>query len=976
MKKMKSPASIIAGMVVVGALLCGNIVQAQSSIGGVYPNGTSLFQSSPTLTFTANSPAGVTNVTVALTVTSLQTGQSFLRNLTSANGLNISGPSTGLTVSTVLNSNTLYSAVIQVKDANGSVANQTVAFDTIAPIYTWEAEDYDYGGGLYINNPQTNAYAGLAASSGDAQNSNGNADYRPINPGLSTEGNGDTPRAPWIGTGKTDYDVGFTDGGDYGNYTRTFPAGTFNLYARVSGGNGPRAESADVVVMGGNVSIVSSGSGPYKFGTQGRGWQTYDFMPVTDNAGNLIQITFDGNPATLQVIQNQGSDNMNFFMLMPLNTNVVVSTVTVTNVTPNGSVLYNPAGSFSFNAFSPAAPVDANNILAQVTATNLWGQGSVSSLTASSGLTITGPSTNLSISFPTVTNTIYSVFIQIIDANGTPSSSTVNFDTVVPTYTWEAEDFDYSGGLYIDNPQTNAYSGLDGIAEVDFHCTQHGGDYNRIGLTTEGAGDKTRNQYNGTGYQDYDIGFNDGGNWGNYTRHYPAGTYNIYVRASNGGGGGSADSGSISLVTSGVGTTTQTLTQLGKWGVLPTGGWQVYNWIPVKDTAGNLARFTGGSLQTLRMTIDGGSCNENFFLLIPVDPNSAPKPYVDTFLPDGSSLFGVTNTLSFVVHSQPGTATSNIALNLNGVNVSGLTFSGSPNVRNVSYPIKTNMLYTAIVTVTDANGTGSLTNVFNTFTSTNYQVECEDYDYGGGSFVDDQQVDGFNGLAAVTDVDFHDVATGGSYVYRPTGTATDTANDAQRDQFIGHTDYIIGFYENGEWGNYTRHYPAGYYNVYLRVATGNGSTTTADLQRVISGYGTTSQTTTNLGTFTILSKGWGTYEWVQLNDISGQPAVVDLNSPTSTLRLSRPISTPGVNANFMMFVATVPPVFLAATVSGGNIHISFLTQSGSNYQVQYKNQLSDAIWNNLGSSVSGNGLTQSVSDPSTGGSRFYRVQIQ
>src|SRR6267142_2498675 len=191
------------------------VVEAQPVISNVYPNGTNMFQPSSTLSFTASSPAGVTNVTVGLTVKSLYTGQSYLKNLTAANGLTITGPSTSLSVSAALTSNTLYTAAIQIRDASGSVANQTVTFDTISPSYTWEAEDWDYNGGQSIDNPQTNLYAGLGTGAGDAQNSNGGAAYRPINPGLSTEGNGDLRRVPWIGSGLTDYDVGFTDGGDY-----------------------------------------------------------------------------------------------------------------------------------------------------------------------------------------------------------------------------------------------------------------------------------------------------------------------------------------------------------------------------------------------------------------------------------------------------------------------------------------------------------------------------------------------------------------------------------------------------------------------------------------------------------------------------------------------------------------------------------------------------------------------------------------
>src|SRR6267142_6098416 len=107
------------------------VVEAQPVISNVYPNGTNVFQPSSTLSFTASSAAGVTNVTVALTVTSLYKGSSFLRNLTASSGLTITGPSTSLNVSAALTSNKLYSATIQIRDANGLVANQTVTFDTI-----------------------------------------------------------------------------------------------------------------------------------------------------------------------------------------------------------------------------------------------------------------------------------------------------------------------------------------------------------------------------------------------------------------------------------------------------------------------------------------------------------------------------------------------------------------------------------------------------------------------------------------------------------------------------------------------------------------------------------------------------------------------------------------------------------------------------------------------------------------------------
>ncbi|MGC3960744.1 MAG: hypothetical protein QM813_23255 [Verrucomicrobiota bacterium] len=75
---------------------------------------------------------------------------------------------------------------------------------------------------------------------------------------------------------------------------------------------------------------------------------------------------------------------------------------------------------------------------------------------------------------------------------------------------------------------------------------------------------------------DYDLGWNDGGFWANYTRTYPAGNYNVFIRAGNGtGGNGSA---TFAQVTSGVGTPTQTTTNLGTFTIPQTGGWQTYTW--------------------------------------------------------------------------------------------------------------------------------------------------------------------------------------------------------------------------------------------------------------------------------------------------------------------------------------------------------------------------------------------------------------
>jgi len=75
-----------------------------------------------------------------------------------------------------------------------------------------------------------------------------------------------------------------------------------------------------------------------------------------------------------------------------------------------------------------------------------------------------------------------------------------------------------------------------------------------------------------------------GGEWENYTRTYPTGAFNVYARLAR-GAGGNATMG-MSRVTGGWGSATQTTSSLGSFSMGFTGGWQTYNWVPLKDWVG------------------------------------------------------------------------------------------------------------------------------------------------------------------------------------------------------------------------------------------------------------------------------------------------------------------------------------------------------------------------------------------------------
>ena len=123
----------------------------------------------------------------------------------------------------------------------------------------------------------------------------------------------------------------------------------------------------------------------------------------------------------------------------------------------------------------------------------------------------------------------------------------------------------------------------------------------------------------------------------------------------------------------------------------------------------------------------------------------------------------------------------------------------------------------------------------------------------------------------------------------------------------------------------------------MAAARGTGGTASMGLRKVTGGWGTPSQTTVSLGSFSIEDTGgWQSYRWVPLKDGSGQLASVRLGG-TNTLRLT----DGGANVNFFTLV---PALVLEGSLAGGQMQLSFGTQSGFNYTIQYKNNLTDANW--------------------------------
>jgi hypothetical protein len=577
-----------------------------------------------------------------------------------------------------------------------------------------------------------------------------------------------------------------------------------------------------------------------------------------------------------------------------------------THVSPDGTILMQVTNTLSFTASSSAAAITNIQVL-------------LNGVDVSSNLVVTGSSNNKSVIYSGLkTNQAYTGLITVKDANNLSASMPLQFDTFKPSFTWEGEDFDYSGGQYMNNPVLSStsvpgsYFGVVGVQGIDENDLGHtGGEVYRANdfMATGPSGDTPRQNYLAAqaidpAIQDYAVGYFDTGEWVNYTRNFLAGKYNIYARLASGASGVSTIY--LDKVTSGQGTLSQTTTPLGSFKYTGS-GWSSYQYVPLVDTYGNLAAVDLNGVATLRATAGAG--NLNFFLLVPAQLD---LPVIGNAYPNGSVLMQPTNNFVFSASSTSATVPTNgIHLTLNGVDVtSSLMIGGTSTNKSALYlGLKTNMAYTAVINITDANGSSSTSTIrFDTF-QPSFLWEAEDWDFNNGQYINNPvptstwAANSYFGQSGVQGVDENETGTDPSNLYRPGDMMNaGPCGDVPRQKFLDAKvsdpavqDWNVGYFDSGEWVNYTRNFPAGTYNVYARVANGNAGTATVYLDQVTSGRGTAVQSTLSLGSFQFPAQGWSTYSYAPLLDRYGNYAELTLNG-VATLRAR----AGGANMNFFM----------------------------------------------------------------------------
>jgi hypothetical protein len=570
------------------------------------------------ITFNVNSPSGLTINTNGIHLV--------------VNGVDVSGslvisgsPSSKNAAYHGLQSNLTYTVSISVTDASNLTASASTYFETmwfgIQPVtYLWEAEDWDFtigtNSGLYVDFPdlcnaccQTNCYFGQVGTEFvDELNVHYGPThvYRPDD-FEGTAQSGDYTRPNLSAAGRTDYCINPFNSTEWVNYTRDWPNSTNWIIARLATDVGL---SGSVTLSMVNPDLTTTNLGTFTI-NGGLGWTTYEFVYLKDTKGNNANVILNGRE-TLQVTSG-GNLLPTFYMLVP----AVLDLPVLSGMYPTGTHPFEPTNALSFTVASSGATFPTNGIKVILDGYDV-----------SSALVITSSASGTNVVYPALQlNALHTAIITVINSLGHGISVTNQFDTFSQTnYMFEAEDFDYNGGLYVSASdwQPDAYAGFTSFTNIDFQHTYVSGEptdgseyqYRVNGIPQQllaalGAlSDYQRTIFVSNFASDYYLYWFGGPDWANYTRVYPTGNFYVYARSAGAG----ANSMYLDQVVSGAGTTNQVTKRLGQFGAVNNA---TFAWVPLTDD-GLVAPVVVklGGANTLRISTTTGNCYPNYFMLV------------------------------------------------------------------------------------------------------------------------------------------------------------------------------------------------------------------------------------------------------------------------------------------------------------------------------------------------------------------------
>jgi hypothetical protein len=355
-------------------------------------------------------------------------------------------------------------------------------------------------------------------------------------------------------------------------------------------------------------------------------------------------------------------------------------------------------------------------------------------------------------------------------------------------------------------------------------------------------------------------------------------------------------------------------------------------------TAGNIVLYL---YEDNGKTQDHYECiYDNLLAILP--PVGNTPPVISGISPfNGANFLPASTQISFAAADDKALADANISVTLNGTvytTANGLALSGPTNNRTVTLGgLAAGQNYVALLKVVDADGVTTTQGLyFDTFLTSMFTLEIEDYNFQGGGYFNNPDlwaegsgiVDNcYNDRAGIEGIDFHDTRVGGQGANSPYRTQDPVRMahtlDVARAKYVAAGgsdfyifDYDVGDITAGEWLNYTRDFAPGSYQVYLREAVVNFDQVESDLHLVTSDPTQPGQTVKALGAFIGKLSGF-TYRNVPLTDATGNPVILRLGGVT-TLRLHQTVADTSSSAryeNYLAFQPVADPGIQRATVA-------------------------------------------------------------
>ncbi|MDE3066224.1 MAG: hypothetical protein KGJ60_01605 [Verrucomicrobiota bacterium] len=596
------------------------------AIGNLYPQNMIFVPPSNGVSFDVSSPSGHPINTNAIHL--------VLNGTDVSTNLAFSGSSSNWAVFySGLQSNTAYNASITVTDSFGFAANANTTFQTTwlgvpAPTYLWEAEDWDFTNGMYIDDPDLcnapggpNCYFGTVGTQNVDENSSGtppNQFYRGATDGIGTVPSGDYTRPDLYVANRIDYRIdpfngnpAFNSAAEWVNYTRDWPASTNWIIGRFANG----ATSAGSLQM----SLVDPGVSTNVVGVftmnPGPSWSTFQFVYLQDTNldGQNATVVLNGRE-TLRVTSG-GNMLPTFFMIVPAEVDLPY----LTRLYPTGKHPFEYTNALGFVVTTLGAAFPAGGIQVILDGNDV-----------SSNLVITGTASSNNVVYPDLApNEMHTAVINVTNSLGHGISITNQFDTFSQSnYMVEAEDYDYNADQYVPSASyaPDGYASFVSVTNVDFHHTLVGSEptdgsdyqYRVNGIPQQPAGDYLRQVFINDFAIDYQLYYYGGGDWANYTRDYPPGSYYVYARTSGLG----PYTMTLGQVVSGLGTTNQEVKPLGQWSAMGA-NISTFAWVPLTDAGGVAPAVVNlPGVATLQVATPTGNCYPSYFMLVSASPIS------------------------------------------------------------------------------------------------------------------------------------------------------------------------------------------------------------------------------------------------------------------------------------------------------------------------------------------------------------------